>query len=51
MLTIQVNHAAVTVGDKVYSFGGYCTGNNYKKIKPMEVNVLQSGTTLYIPIF
>ncbi len=26
----RVNHAAVAVGDLVFSFGGYCTGDNYK---------------------
>ena len=38
-----MNHAAVAVGDKIYSFGGYCTGDDYKKKRPMDVHVLQTG--------
>lgn len=38
----RVNHAAVAVGDKIYSFGGYCTGDDYKRKRPMDVHVLQT---------
>ncbi len=38
-----MNHAAVAVGDKIYSFGGYCTGDDYKRKRPMDVHVLQTG--------
>ncbi|XP_069675101.1 kelch domain-containing protein 3 isoform X2 [Periplaneta americana] len=39
----RVNHAAVVVGDKIYSFGGYCTGENYRKRRPMDVHVLNTS--------
>uniref|UniRef100_A0A8C2TVI3 Uncharacterized protein n=1 Tax=Coturnix japonica TaxID=93934 RepID=A0A8C2TVI3_COTJA len=28
----RVNHAAVAVGHKVYSFGGYCSGEDYETL-------------------
>ncbi|KAK7027367.1 kelch domain-containing protein 3 [Halocaridina rubra] len=40
----RVNHAAVSVGDKIYSFGGYCTGENYNTIRNMDVHVLDTMT-------
>jgi len=40
----RVNHAAVTVGERVYSFGGYCTGEDYKEARPMDIYVLQTAT-------
>lgn len=39
----RVNHAAVVVNDKIYSFGGYCTGENYHKKRAMDVHVLNTG--------
>lgn len=39
----RVNHAAVAVGDRIYSFGGYCTGENYRTIRNMDVHVLNTG--------
>lgn len=38
----RVNHAAVVVGDKIYSFGGYCTGENYCIKRPMDIHVLNT---------
>jgi len=40
----RVNHAAVAVEDRIYSFGGYCTGDNYKDEKPIDVFVLNTNT-------
>lgn len=40
----RVNHAAVTVGDRIYSFGGYCTGENYRTVRCMDVHVLDTVT-------
>uniref|UniRef100_A0A914WP69 Kelch domain-containing protein 3 n=1 Tax=Plectus sambesii TaxID=2011161 RepID=A0A914WP69_9BILA len=40
----RVNHAAVAIGDKVYSFGGYCCGENYDTRQPIDVHVLDSVT-------
>ena len=39
-----MNHAAVAVGDRIFSFGGYCTGDNYKDEKPIDVFVLNTNT-------
>ncbi|XP_049939658.1 kelch domain-containing protein 3 isoform X1 [Schistocerca serialis cubense] len=39
----RVNHAAVVVLDKIYSFGGYCTGENYQRKRPMDVHILNTG--------
>ena len=39
----RVNHAAVAIGDNIYSFGGYCTGEDYSTTRPMDVYVLNTG--------
>ena len=39
----RVNHAAVSVEDRIYSFGGYCTGEDYDTTRPMDVHVLHTG--------
>lgn len=40
----RVNHAAVAIGDKIYSFGGYCTGEDYETTRPIDVHVLDTIT-------
>ena len=39
-----MNHAAVSVNDKIFSFGGYCTGDNYKDVRPIDIFVLNTGS-------
>lgn len=39
----RVNHAAVIIGEKVYSFGGYCSGENYHVQRPIDVHILNTG--------
>lgn len=39
----RVNHAAVAVGDKIYSFGGYCTNDNSAEGRPMDVHILNTN--------
>lgn len=39
----RVNHAAVAIGDRIYSFGGYCTGEDFDTTRPMDVHVLDTG--------
>ncbi|KAL1139782.1 hypothetical protein AAG570_006759 [Ranatra chinensis] len=40
----RVNHAAAAVGDVVYTFGGYCTGEieTYRQEKPIDVHTLNT---------
>ena len=38
-----MNHAAVSIGDKIYSFGGYCSGDEYDRQKDMDVFLLDTG--------
>lgn len=38
----RVNHAAVIVGDTIYSFGGYCSGENYREERPIDVHILNT---------
>eukprot|EP00092_Neocalanus_flemingeri_P007660 GFUD01008272.1.p1 GENE.GFUD01008272.1~~GFUD01008272.1.p1 ORF type:complete len:401 (-),score=117.36 GFUD01008272.1:98-1300(-) len=40
----RVNHAAVAVGERIFSFGGYCTGDNYRDERPIDVFVLNTTT-------
>ena len=46
----RVNHAAVCVGERIFSFGGYCTGDNYKDQTPIDVFVLDTRTYRYIAV-
>lgn len=39
----RVNHAAIAVGEKIYSFGGYCTGEDSFRTRPMDVHVLNTA--------
>ncbi|XP_037394361.1 kelch domain-containing protein 3 [Pygocentrus nattereri] len=38
----RVNHAAVAVGHKVYSFGGYCSGEDYETFRQIDVHVFNT---------
>lgn len=38
----RVNHAAVAIGERIYSFGGYCTGEDYETRLPIDVHVLDT---------
>ncbi|XP_052767382.1 kelch domain-containing protein 3-like [Mya arenaria] len=38
----RVNHAAVVIGEKIYSFGGYCTGEDYESRLPIDIHVLDT---------
>ncbi|KPP73720.1 kelch domain-containing protein 3-like [Scleropages formosus] len=38
----RVNHAAVAVGHKVYSFGGYCSGEDYETLRQIDVHVFNA---------
>lgn len=44
----RVNHAAVCVGDFIYSFGGYCTGEEYRFNESIDVHVLNTQTLRWI---
>ncbi|XP_071480445.1 kelch domain-containing protein 3-like [Diadema antillarum] len=46
----RVNHAAVSVGDHIYSFGGYCTGGNYEQLDPIDAFVFSIGRSKWSPI-
>uniref|UniRef100_A0A8C4QQ18 Kelch domain containing 3 n=1 Tax=Eptatretus burgeri TaxID=7764 RepID=A0A8C4QQ18_EPTBU len=35
----RVNHAAVAIGHKVFSFGGYCSGEDYSTIRQIDVHI------------
>lgn len=43
----RVNHAAVSIcnsyGERIFSFGGYCSGEDYETTRPMDVHVLDVG--------
>ncbi|KAH6926485.1 hypothetical protein HPB50_018826 [Hyalomma asiaticum] len=38
------NHAAVAIGDEVYSFGGYCAEEMNTARRPMDVHILNTGS-------
>ncbi|TTU93293.1 Kelch domain-containing protein 3 [Bagarius yarrelli] len=38
----RVNHAAVSVGHKVYSFGGYCSGEDYETLRQIDVHIFNT---------
>ena len=39
----RVNHAAVAVGHRVYSFGGYCSGDDYETLRQIDVHIFNAG--------
>ena len=39
----RVNHAAVAIGARIFSFGGYCNGEDYETTRPIDVHVLNTG--------
>uniref|UniRef100_A0A182QQL7 Kelch domain-containing protein 3 n=1 Tax=Anopheles farauti TaxID=69004 RepID=A0A182QQL7_9DIPT len=46
----RVNHASVAVGDFIYSFGGYCTGEDYHSHSAIDVHVLNTHNMRWSPI-
>jgi len=40
----RVNHAAVGIGDYIYSFGGYCTSEDYRVNEAIDVHVFNTIT-------
>jgi len=50
----RVNHAAVLIGCHIYSFGRYCTGENFEIVRPIDVHILNTGLymiNLYFSVF
>ncbi|XP_072939267.1 kelch domain-containing protein 3 [Epargyreus clarus] len=46
----RVNHAAVCIRDKIYSFGGYCSTDEYKDWEAIPVHVLNTSTLRWSPV-
>lgn len=44
----RVNHAAVAVGHRVYSFGGYCSGEDYETLRQIDVHIFNAGKSVLI---
>lgn len=40
----RVNHASASVDDRIFSFGGYCTGENYTTRIPIIIHCLNTVT-------
>lgn len=40
----RVNHTACVIGDQIYTFGGYCSNEDYRSIKTIDVHVLNTQT-------
>lgn len=45
----RVNHAAVAVGHRVYSFGGYCSGEDYETLRQIDVHIFNAGKLVFTP--
>lgn len=43
----RVNHAAVAINDKIWSFGGYCSGEDYETRLPIDVHVFDTGKEFF----
>lgn len=39
----RVNHAAVVVGNNIFTFGGYCSGVDFNQLRPIDSHVLDTG--------
>ncbi|XP_045768995.1 kelch domain-containing protein 3 [Maniola jurtina] len=46
----RVNHAAVCIEGKIYSFGGYCSSEEYKDWDPIPIHVLDTTTLRWKPV-
>lgn len=46
----RVNHAAVAMGHKVYSFGGYCSGEDYETLRQIDVHIFNTGRCEYTSV-
>ncbi|CAH4036449.1 unnamed protein product [Pieris brassicae] len=46
----RVNHAAARVGDKIYSFGGYSSLEEYQLLEPISVHVLDTAIYKWAPV-
>jgi len=46
----RVNHAACRIRDCIYSFGGYCTGDDYETFRPIDVFRLYTVTLKWYPL-
>ena len=44
----RVNHAAVAIEYNIYSFGGYCTGDDFENTQPMDIHILNCGELRWI---
>lgn len=40
----RVNHAAISAGYRIFSFGGYCSGEDYEQTRPIDVHILNTVT-------
>jgi hypothetical protein len=38
----RVNHAAVAIGDIIYSFGGFCSGTDFKQLDGIDVHAFNT---------
>lgn len=38
----RVNHTAVAIGDYIYSFGGYCSNEDYRLLNTIDVHILNT---------
>uniref|UniRef100_A0A8R1HQR6 Kelch domain-containing protein 3 n=1 Tax=Caenorhabditis japonica TaxID=281687 RepID=A0A8R1HQR6_CAEJA len=47
----RVNHAAVCVGSRIYSFGGYCSGEVTEDKDPLDVHVLDTENFRWLRIY
>lgn len=45
----RVNHAAVAVGHRVFSFGGYCSGEDYETLRQIDVHIFNAGKLMLEP--
>lgn len=46
----RVNHAAVNIDNKIYSFGGYCSTEQYTDWAPIPVHILDTISLRWSPI-
>lgn len=40
----RVNHTAVAIGDYIYSFGGYCSNEDYRSMNTIDVHIFNTQT-------
>lgn len=44
----RVNHSAVMIDQRIFMFGGYCSGEDYETIKCIDIHTFNTGKIFFL---